>query len=180
MSVQSGKLGRHGLKGDAKGFSLIELLIVVAIILTIAAIAIPNFLRARMAANEANAVQVCRTLVTASAAYSSTWGNGYPPTIQALGGPGSPATCDTAALIDQVLATPPSLKSGYTFTYTMLNPNAAAAPTCTAPGGNAFTVTAIPTTVGISGQRSFFTDQSGVIRANPTGGAPTVNDAPLN
>ena len=60
-----------------KGFSLIELLIVVAIILIIAAIAIPNLLRSRMAANEASAVGSVRTLNTAQVTYSSTWGIGY-------------------------------------------------------------------------------------------------------
>jgi len=68
-----------------KGFSLIELLIVVAIILIIAAIAIPNLLRSRMAANEASAVGSIRTMNTAAITYSSTYGNGFPPTLTAIG-----------------------------------------------------------------------------------------------
>ncbi len=66
------------MKKREAGFSLIELLIVVAIILIIAAIAIPNLLRARMAANEASAVGTIRTLNTAAVTFASTYGNGFP------------------------------------------------------------------------------------------------------
>ena len=69
-------------KQNEKGFSLIELLIVVAIILIIAAIAIPNLLRARMAANEASAVGSIRTINTSAVTYSSTWGVQYPASRQ--------------------------------------------------------------------------------------------------
>ena len=74
------------MKNKQKGFSLIELLIVVAIILIIAAIAIPNLLRARMAANESSAVGTVRTLVTSEVTYSSTWNTGFSDTLAHLGG----------------------------------------------------------------------------------------------
>src|SRR6201987_2530970 len=98
-----------------KGFSLIELLIVVAIILIIAAIAIPNLLRARMAANEASAVASIRTINTGMITYNSTYPTvGYATTLAALGG-ASPCTpsSTTACLIDGVLSA--GTKSGYTF-----------------------------------------------------------------
>ena len=71
------------MKNKQKGFSLIELLIVVAIILIIAAIAIPNLLRSKMAANEASAVGSMRTLNTAAVTYSTTYG-GYPAGLSNL------------------------------------------------------------------------------------------------
>src|SRR3979411_3076544 len=93
-----------------KGFSLIELLIVVAIILIIAAIAIPNLLKARIAANQAAAVQGLRTIVTSSTNYQLSFG-GYAPTLLALGGPtaasctpGTVPTVAKACLIDSVMA----------------------------------------------------------------------------
>ena len=148
------------MKSKQKGFSLIELLIVVAIILIIAAIAIPNLLRSKMAANEASAVGSLRTINTVSVSYSTTYGQ-YPPTLASLGPPagGGAASAATSDLIDSVLAT--GLKSGYTFTYAPL----------AGVGGlfQSYTIVANPQTPGVSGQRGFFTDQSGVIRANPTG-----------
>src|SRR5438477_10460094 len=76
-----------------KGFSLIELLIVVAIILIIAAIAIPNLLRARIAANEASAVSSLRTINTAMVTYSTTYPDvGYAATLAALGPADAPCT----------------------------------------------------------------------------------------
>src|ERR1700683_113284 len=98
------------LQNKQKGFSLIELLIVVAIILIIAAIAIPNLLRAKIAANEASAVGSLRTLNTASVAYSTTYGN-YPPALSNLG-PSTSPNSTTADLIDSLLVT--GTKSGYT------------------------------------------------------------------
>jgi len=150
----------------ARGFSLIELLIVVAIILIIAAISIPNLLRSRMAANEASAVGSMRTINTACIAYSTTFG-GFPSTLSNLGTSGT-ASSTSADLIDNVLAS--GTKTGYTFTYT---PGAAA-------GGiiPVYTLTASPVVAGQTGQRYFFTDQSAVIRFNVSALA-TASDAPL-
>lgn len=151
-----------------KGFSLIELLIVVAIILIIAAIAIPNLLRSRMAANEASAVGSMRTINTACVTYSSTYGTGFPAALANLA-PANPATAAAADLIDQVLAA--KQKSGYAFTY-------AAGP---AVGGviPTYTLNADPISAGTTGQRHFFTDQSGVIRFDP-GAVATVLSLPIS
>jgi type IV pilus assembly protein PilA len=144
------------VKKNQKGFSLIELLIVVAIILIIAAIAIPNLLRSRMAANEASAVGSLRTINTACVTYSTTYNSvGYPSTLVAMG-PAASATSTSADLIDSVLSS--GTKSGYIFTFT--------AGTGTPSTG--YSVTADPSSRGTSGQRGFYTDQSGVIRADPT------------
>jgi len=152
-----------------KGFSLIELLIVVAIILIIAAIAIPNLLRSKMAANEASAVGSVRTIVTSEVSYSSTWGVGYSAALTNLGGAcpaGTSATSTTACLIDAVLAA--GAKSGYNFVET-----GAAAVNNVVP---AFAVSAKPQTVGTTGQRSFCSDESGVVRVDPTGAAAPTTD----
>jgi type II secretory pathway pseudopilin PulG len=93
----------------------IELLIVVAIILIIAAIAFPNLLRSRMAANEASAVGSLRTINTACVTYSTNYPNiGYPATLAAMG-PAASAASTSADLMDNVLAG--GTKSGYTFAY---------------------------------------------------------------
>ncbi len=157
------------MRSKQKGFSLIELLIVVAIILIIAAIAIPNLLRARIAANEASAVSSLRTMNTADITYNSTYGV-YSPDLSSMGpSNGATPTSTTADLLDQVLApaggASVSTKSGYNFTY------------ATASGG--YTINAAPVSLNQTGVRYFFTDQSGVLRFN-VGAAATSGSSPLS
>ena len=146
-----------------KGFSLIELLIVVAIILIIAAIAIPNLLRSRIAANEASAVGSVRTINTAEITYSSTYPNNGFTILGNLGGGGGSATA--AGLIDAVLAS--GTKSGYVFTVV----------TGTTTPSTTFATNGDPQN-SQTGQRHFFSDQSGVIRFNVSQQA-SAGDNPL-
>jgi type IV pilus assembly protein PilA len=154
-----------------EGFSVIEILIIVAIILIIAAIAIPNLLRSKMASNEASAVDSLRMLNSTSTDYFKEYG-GYPVSISVLGpvAIGATASSGLADMIDEVLAT--GLKSGYSFTWSAGTSDA---------NGNVldYSITARPSTPGISGQRYFYTDQSGVIRSEQ--GAPaTAVSTPLS
>jgi len=144
------------------GFSLIELLIVVAIILIIAAIAIPNLLRARMAANESSAVASIRTINTAMVTYNSTYPTvGYAATLAALGGvsPCTPAVA-TACLIDSVLAG--GSKSGYRFV---------AASVAGGPPTVSYYAAGTPITINQTGIRSFCSFEDAVVRVNPAGTA---------
>jgi prepilin-type N-terminal cleavage/methylation domain-containing protein len=146
-----------------KGFSLIELLIVVAIILIIAAIAIPNLIRSKIAANEASAAATLRTLNTCAATFSTSWGN-YPTKLADLGpSNGATPTSTQADLVDLVLGKDPATKSGYTFVYTSVSPF------------SSYQIVATPVDIGTTGQRGFFTDQSGVIRSDPAGAATTAS-----
>jgi len=154
------------MRNKQKGFSLIELLIVVAIILIIAAIAIPNLLRSKMAANEASAVGSLRTINTSCVAYSTSYGT-FPTALTNLGpiAVNGTASSTSADLIDSVLAA--GTKSGYTFSYAPANSN------------QTYTITASPIAIGQTGQRMFFTDQSGVIRADVSGTGATVSSTPI-
>jgi type IV pilus assembly protein PilA len=140
-----------------KGFSLIELLIVVAIILIIAAIAIPNLLRARMAANEASAVGSVRTLNTAEVSYNSTFpATGFTSSISQLGGTASPCVASTltGCLIDSVLGT--GTKSGYLFV--------GGAGSTTGTPQPSYNVVASPTIPNQTGSRSFCSFEDAVVR----------------
>ncbi|HXE74143.1 MAG TPA: prepilin-type N-terminal cleavage/methylation domain-containing protein [Candidatus Xenobia bacterium] len=106
------------MRNREKGFSLIELLIVVAIILIIAAIAIPNLLQSRQRANESSASGTLRTINTSEVTFQTTYGVGFANNLTRLGGPvGAAPTCDNAQLIDNVVgcAAEPCTKSGYQF-----------------------------------------------------------------
>jgi type IV pilus assembly protein PilA len=152
------------------GFSLIELLIVVAIILIIAGIAIPNLLRSRMAANQVAAVADLRTMATAATSYSAIYGNGYPPTLASMGGPaGSPPDCNQAGLLDPLISTAPNIKSGYQFTYTGQGGNVTNTPAGCTPGFFAYLSTAAPTSLGITGEFSYCSDEPAAIHYDSTG-----------
>ena len=134
---------------NQKGFSLIELLIVVAVIGIIAAIAVPNLLESKKAANEASAISSVRTIVTAQITYSATIGNGaYAADLGALSG---------ANMVDTGLGD--GTKDGYAFVV--------------AGTPQTFTVTATPNAGG--GTRSFFSDETAVIRAVVGAGANALS-----
>ena len=158
------------MKKSPRGFSLIELLIVVAIILIIAAIAIPNLLRSRIAANQASAVGSLRTIQTAEITYSTTFNSGYSSTLAYLGPPssGTNVTSSASGLIDSVLSA--GTKSGYSFTYTAGAADAAGKI-------DTFTITATPISSS-TGTNAYYTDQSGVIRQNSTTTA-AATDSPI-
>ncbi len=135
------------------GFTLIELMIVVAIIAIIAAIAIPSLLNARKAGNEASAISSLRTLTTVSEQYRTRFQT-YPADLAAL---------SAENYIDQVLAS--GSKSGYTFDYT--------------GGTNTWNCNGDPITPATTGDRYFFCDNSGVIRFDA--GAPADSgDSPID
>ena len=141
---------------SGRGFTLVEIMIVVAIISLLAAIAIPNLLRARHNANEAASIAALRTISTACESFrSAQTPPSYPANLAALSG-ATPAYID-ASLAGATAAG--TARQGYFYTYALVN-------------ANQFTCTASPAVSGTTGTRIFFVNESGVIRLTNVSGAP--------
>ena len=171
------------LRSPQAGFSLIELLLVVAIILIISAIAIPNLLRSRIAANEAVTVATLRQINTALSTYSITYpANGYPSSLASMaspGGGGSP-TANAADLLDVVLSQPNPRKSGYNFTYAAVAGGGGGGVGGIGAGSmTRYSITAVPLVQNATGIRSFFTDNTGLTHACDPGIAVDANCPPV-
>ncbi len=151
----------------SRGFSLIELLIVVAIILVIAAIAIPSFINSKIRANEASAVGSLRQINTAQTTYTTTYPDiGFSATLQNLG-PGAVVDSTSAGLIDNVLACSSAAcnKSGYNFSMSATS--------------TTYQILALPQALNKTGNRAFYTDNSSVIHFNTTGTTASAADPAL-
>jgi type IV pilus assembly protein PilA len=163
MNIVTASCGKR--RGQA-GFTLMELLIVMSVILILMAVAIPNYMNARSQANENAAMQELRTLNSAEIQYETNYpGNGFSCSMAQLGGDpkaGAPSP-QAAQLIPADLAS--GYKSGYIFAIT----------NCTKMTVNnqdvytSFELTAVPQAIGKTGHRGFCMDQTGEIKADPAG-----------
>jgi type IV pilus assembly protein PilA len=168
IKKSAGRLGGRGLAiaGLVLGYLGIA---IIPLILIIAAIAIPNLLRARQAANESSAAQAIRTINTAQVTYQASYPTvGYAPTLQSLGG-AEPCTSspDTACLIENRLAIATTLpgKNGYIFAVARSD------------DGTRYVVSAVPVTPNQTGTRSFCSTEDGLVRVDPTGSAIPDHEA---
>ncbi len=161
----------HSKRAKAEhGFSLVELLIVVTVILIIAAIAIPNYITSKLRANESGAIQNLRTITTANVVYSTTYQIGYAPDLPTLGGDSTAPTLSAAGLIDSVLAS--GDKSGYNYSYSVVSSGSDSQVT-------GYAVFASPEIFGTTGTRYFYTDETAVIRYNSSAQAGP-SDSPIS
>jgi len=184
INKSAGRLTGRGIATTGLVLGYFGVLGLIPFILIIAAIAIPNLIRARIVANETSAQASLRVIDTAALSYSERYSNGFPPSLLAMDGvdAGAPS-CDHAQLIDSVLAS--GQKSGYVFTYTAV-PDletqdrtvsaAAAANGCTVAGTTGFPINADPITRGTTGMRSYYVDQTNVIREEQN--EPASADSP--
>jgi type IV pilus assembly protein PilA len=158
---------RTRCKSSESGFTLMELLIVISIILVLMLVAIPTAGKIRRHANEVSAQKSLQTLQEAESMYASTYPSvGFSCTIQALAGDASagPSSAQSAGLINGQLAT--GIKDGYVFSIG----------NCTKVTANnteritGYTLTAVPATIGKSGDRGFCLEDGGAMKADPAGG----------
>jgi len=161
---------QYGVHMQERGFSLIELLIVVAIILVISAIAVPSFLHSKIAANEASAVYSIRTINTAQVTYLTTYPTiGYASTLNVLAASSSTTTASStnAGILDWVLGCTSSAcpKSGYNFQLA----NIVGTPV------SSYSVWGTPISVGNTGYRSFCSDNMNPVLVDPSGANPPTN-----
>jgi len=154
-----------------KGYSLIELLVVVAIILLIAAIAIPNYFRSKMSANEAATVNNLRGMTTALTIYALTFKEcGYPDSLTKLQ-PASPPTNIAASLLEAGMAQDAFYRTGYNYSFRLLG----GVGDCTGAPGNDFEIEAKPAILGRTGMRGFYVNTTLVIRGDADGDADALS-----
>jgi prepilin-type N-terminal cleavage/methylation domain-containing protein len=158
------RIRRQGVRGDQKGFSLLELMVTVSVIMIISAIAIPNLMRGKINANEAVALSSMRALNQACSAY---WMEhyAYPASLADLdpGSASAPASLDLAG--PELVS---GYKSGYTFSYKVTSVDSSGRP-------QSYAIVADPVSRGYTGERGFYADDSGPIRVNPTGMATSAS-----